>query len=308
MTLVYKANAARGLAWKRIQAERAPDLAFRIWPDIGDPAAVRYLAAWHPPERPGETFPNLEIAFSVGAGVDHFDAATLPPHVPLVRMVEPGLVDAMVEYVTLAVLALHRDLVAYVDQQRREVWKEIVIRPARERRVGILGLGQLGQPAALRLRELGFRVSGWSRSGATLDGVEGFAGAESLPAFLGAVDILVCLLPLTESTRGILDRTLFARLPAGASLVNVGRGGHLVAADLVEALDSGHLSAAILDVAEPEPPPAGHPFWRHPKILLTPHVASTSRVEDAVDFVLDTIRRHRDGRPLLGLVDRARGY
>lgn len=308
MSLVYKANAARGLAWKRILAERAPDLDFRTWPEIGDPAEIRYLAAWQPPERPGETFPNLEMAFSVGAGVDHFDVRALPPHVPLVRMVEPGLVEAMVEYVTLAVLALHRDLVAYIDQQRRESWKVIEIRPARERRVGILGLGQLGQPAALRLRDLGFRVSGWSRSGAKLDGVACFAGAANLPAFLGEVDILVCLLPLTESTRGILDATLFAQLPPGAAVVNAGRGGHLIGADLIAALDSGHLSAAILDVAEPEPPPPGHPFWHHPKILLTPHVASVTRVEDAVDFVLDAIQRHRDGRPLLGLVDRGRGY
>lgn len=308
MSLVYKADVARGLAWRRILAERAPDLPVRLWPEIGDPAEARYLVAWEPPDRPAELFPNLAMAFSVGAGIDHFDVSALPPHVPLVRMVEPGLVDVMVEYVTLAVLALHRDLVAYIDQQRRGIWKVVESPRTGDRRVGVLGLGQLGRPAALRLRDLGFRVSGWSRSGASLDGVACFAGAEALPGFLGAVDILVCLLPLTASTRGILDRTLFGQLPAGAALVNAGRGGHLVAADLIEALESGRLSAAILDVAEPEPPPPDHPFWRHPGILLTPHVASATRVEDAVAFVLDAIRRHREGRPLVGLVDRARGY
>jgi len=308
VTLLYKANPVRGLEWKRHVAERAPELPFRMWPDVGDPADIRFMAVWQPPDMPLSTFPNLEIVFSVGAGVDQFDLAAIPEHVPLVRMIEPGIAEAMLDYVTLAVLALHRDLVAYIDQQRRQVWQELGIRPAGERRVGILGLGQLGQAVIPRLSALGFTVSGWNRSRREIPGVRCYSGPAELPAFLGRTDILVCLLPLTAETRGILDGALFGRLPPGAAIVNVGRGGHMVAADLVAALDSGHLSAAVLDVAEPEPPPADHPFWTHPKILLTPHVASNTRPETGVAFVLDTIARHRHGEPLPGLVDRARGY
>ena len=308
MTLLYKANPVRGVEWRRHLSDRAPELPFRMWPEVGDRADIRFMAVWQPPDMPLSQFPNLEIIFSVGAGVDQFDLAAIPDHVPLVRMLEPGIGEAMLDYVTLAVLALHRDLVAYIDQQRRKLWQELGIRPAGERRVGILGLGQLGQGVTPRLRSLGFPVSGWNRFRRDILGVKCYAGPEELPAFLGGADILVCLLPLTPETRGILDAALFAQLPAGAAIVNVGRGGHLVAADLVAALDSGHLSGAVLDVAEPEPPPLDHPFWRHPKILMTPHVASNTRPETGVAFVLDTIARHRRGEPIPGLVDRSRGY
>jgi glyoxylate/hydroxypyruvate reductase A len=308
VTLLYKANPVRGLEWQHHLAAAAPDLPFRMWPDIGDPADIRFMALWQPPDTPLSAFPNLEIVFSVGAGVDQFDIAAIPDHVPLVRMLEPGIAEAMIDYVTFAVLGLHRDLVAYIDQQRTKVWRELGIRPAGERRVGILGLGQLGQAVIPRLRLLGFDVAGWNRSPREIPDVRTYAGPEALPAFLGRTDILICLLPLTAETRGSMNAAMFAALPAGAALLNVGRGGHLVDADLIAALDSGHLAAAILDVAEPEPPAPDHPFWTHPKILLTPHVASNTRPETGVAFVLDTIARHRRGDSLPGQVDRTRGY
>lgn len=308
MTLLYKANAVRGAEWGRHVAALAPDLPFRLWPDVGDPAAVRYLATWVPPDDIASTFPNLELVFSVGAGVDQFDFAKVPDHVPLVRMLEPGIAASMVEYVTLAVLALHRDLPRFRDQQRREIWQEIQITAAARRRVGVMGLGQLGRAALERLRAFGFPLSGWNRSPRSIDGVECYAGADQMKAFLARTDILVCLLPLTGETRSILDRALFAALPQGAMLVNVGRGGHLVQEDLLAALAGGQLSAAMLDVTDPEPLPAGHPFWQHERIILTPHVASMTHPETAVRFVLDTIARHERGEPLPGLVDRSRGY
>ena len=308
MTFLYKADPERGTEWARLFAQKAPELPFRLWPDIGDPAAVRYLAAWTPPDDLAQRFPNLDILFSVGAGVDQFDVSRLPPDLPVVRMVEPGIVDGMVEYVTLATLALHRDLIDYIAQQRARVWEPIRLRPAAGRRVGVLGLGLLGTAVIEKLRGFGFDCAGWSRSPRALDGVRCFAGAGALPDFLARTDILVCLLPLTDMTRGILNRELFARLPKGAALVNAGRGGHLVEADLITALDSGHLSAAVLDVAEAEPPAPDHPFWTHPRILLTPHVASMTQPDTAVSVVLDNIRRHQSGEPLRGLVDRARGY
>lgn len=308
MTVLYKANMVRGAEWAAFFAERAPDVPFRLWPDIGDPADVRYLVAWVPPDDIATTFPNLELVFSVGAGVDQFDATKLPAHLPLIRMLEPGIAETMVEYVTMAVLALHRDLLDFISQQKEQVWREIRITPAKRRRVGVMGLGQLGQVVLERLKAFGFPLSGWNRSPREIEGVTCYAGAEALPEFLAQADILVCLLPLTEETRGILNADLFARLPRGASLVNVGRGPHLVEADLLAALDSGALSGAVLDVAEPEPLPAGHPFWSHPRILLTPHNASMTTPDTAVDFVLDVIARHRRGEEFPGRVDRTRGY
>ncbi|MCA1379673.1 glyoxylate/hydroxypyruvate reductase A [Bradyrhizobium sp. BRP23] len=308
MTVLYKANMVRGAEWALFFAERAPDVPFRLWPDIGDPAAVRYLVAWVPPDDIATTFPNLELVFSVGAGVDQFDTTTVPAHIPLVRMLEPGIAETMVEYVTMAVLALHRDLLDFISQQRQQVWREIRITPARRRHVGVMGLGQLGQAVLERLKTFGFPLLGWNRSPREIEGVTCYAGADALPEFLAQADILVCLLPLTDQTRGILNAELFARLPRGAGLVNVGRGPHLVEADLLAALDSGALSGAVLDVTDPEPLPAGHPFWSHPRILLTPHNASMTTPDTAVDFVLDVIARHRRGEELPGLVDRRRGY
>ncbi|MEZ2146196.1 glyoxylate/hydroxypyruvate reductase A [Bradyrhizobium sp. DN5] len=308
MTVLYKANMVRGAEWARFFAERAPHLPFRLWPDIGNPADISYLVAWVPPEDIATTFPNLELVFSVGAGVDQFDATKLPAHIPLVRMLEPGIAETMVEYVTMAVLGLHRDLLHFIAQQREQVWREIRITPAKRRRVGVMGLGQLGQAVLDRLKAFGFPLLGWNRSRREIEGVTCYSGAGSLPDFLSQTDILVCLLPLTDETRCILNADLFARLPRGASLVNVGRGAHLVEADFLAALDSGALAGAVLDVAEPEPLPAGHPFWSHPRILLTPHNASMTTPDTAVDFVLDVIARHRRGEDLPGLVDRSRGY
>lgn len=304
---LYKADPVRGAEWAAHFARKAPALEFRQWPLEDGADRVRYLAAWEPPADLAR-FAHLELLFSVGAGIDQFDFARVPAHLPVVRMVEPGIVDGMVEYATLAVLALHRDWPAYREQQRAGQWQAHRVRTAASRRVGVLGLGMLGRAVLDKLRGFGFPCAGWSRSPHAIDGVECHAGLDALPAFLARTDILVCLLPLTDATRGILDAKLFAALPAGAALVNCGRGAHLVQDDLLAALDSGQLSAAVLDVCEPEPLPAGHLFWRHPRIVLTPHIASMTQPETAVDAVLDNIRRHQDGLALAGLVERARGY
>ena len=308
MTFLYKAEPERGAEWAELFARKAPDVPFRIWPDIGDPRSVRYLAAWLPPEDIAGQFPNLELLFSVGAGVDQFDLSALPPELPVVRMTEPGIAAGMVEYVTMAVLGLHRDLPAYLDQQRRRLWQPLRVHPASERQVGVLGLGMLGRAVLAQLSAFGFRLAGWSRSRHEVEGVACHAGPAALPAMLEATDILVCLLPLTDETRGILDAGLFARLPRGAALVHVGRGPQLDHGALLSALDSGQLAAAVLDVTDPEPLPEDHPFWSHPKILVTPHIASMTQPETAVELVLENIRRHRAGQPLIGLVHRERGY
>ncbi|SEJ58923.1 2-hydroxyacid dehydrogenase [Paraburkholderia diazotrophica] len=308
MTILYKADPERGKQWAQRFAQKAPDMPFRLWPDIGDPAAVHYLAAWQPPADIMQTLPNLKVIFSVGAGIDQFDLSSVPPHVAVVRMTEPGIAEGMVEYVTQAVLTIHRDLFDYAVQQRERVWLERPVRAASTRRIGVLGLGMLGTAVLNTLRLFGFPCAGWSRSPHEIAGVECYTGIESLDAFLARTDILVCLLPLTDATRGLIGKRVFGALPEGASFINVGRGQHVIQQDLLDALDSGRLHAAILDVTEPEPLPPTHPFWTHPRVRLTPHIASATRPETAVDVVLENLRRHRAGEHMIGEIDRTRGY
>ena len=214
----------------------------------------------------------------------------------------------MIEYVSLSVLALHRRLLEYQAQQARRQWQVLPWLAASRRRIGVMGLGVLGESVLRHLAGYGFPLSGWSRSRHTLDGVRTFSGAAERAGFLAECDILVCLLPLTPDTRGVLDAGLFAGLPRGAMLVNAARGGHLNAADLLAALESGQLSAAVLDVTDPEPLPADSPLWTHPRILLTPHVAAETRPDSGARAVIDNIRRHERGEPLRGLIDRHHGY
>jgi glyoxylate/hydroxypyruvate reductase len=307
MAFLFKSDPPRGAIWARIFAERLPELPFHQWPDIGDPEKIRFMTAWTLPDDLA-CFPNLELLFSVGAGVDQLDLARLPPHLPVVRMIEPGLIAGMVEYVTLSVLALHRRLPHYLDQQREGVWQSERGLPASSTRVGVMGLGVLGQAALKALGPFGFPLRGWSRSMRALPGVACCAGQEALPDFLAGCDVLVCLPPLTVATRGLLDARLFAALPRGAGVVNAGRGGHLVMADLLAALESGQVSAAILDVSDPEPPPARHPFWSYPRIWLTPHIASTTQAESGADAIIGNIRRHLASETPVGLIDRVQGY
>jgi glyoxylate/hydroxypyruvate reductase A len=253
--------------------------------------------------------PNLKLILSLGAGIDHILTDPLPPQrVPIVRLVDPYLTAAMSEYVVLQVLRLHRRDLDYQEQQRAQTWRELPQQNAGERSVGILGFGEIGRDAARKLHGLGFPVSGWTRGPRRIDGFATYAGAEGLPRLLADAAILVCVLPLTGETDGILNAANFALMPRGAGLVNAGRGGHLVEADLIPALDSGQLSAAALDVFRDEPLPPEHPFWRHPRILVTPHIAGTTNPETAAPIVLDNIRRFEAGGPLLHRVDPGRGY
>ncbi|WP_028206449.1 2-hydroxyacid dehydrogenase [Paraburkholderia nodosa] len=308
MTLLYKADPERGKQWAQLFALKAPDIPIRLWPDIGEPAPVRFLATWQPPDDIACTLPNLEVIFSVGAGIDQFDLSGVPPHITVVRMVEPGIVEGMVEYVTQAVLTIHRDLFDYGLQQRQRIWRELPVRAAASRRVGVMGLGMLGKAVLERLGQFGFPCAGWSRSAHRLEGIDCYSGAEALDAFLARTGILICLLPLTTETRRLLDKRIFARLPKGASFINVGRGPQLNQEDLLDALASGQLHNAILDVTDPEPLPESHPLWNHPRVRITPHIASATRPETAVDVVLENIRRHGEGLPMLGQIDRNRGY
>ncbi|UVM42537.1 glyoxylate/hydroxypyruvate reductase A [Pseudomonas brassicacearum] len=308
MALLYKADPVRGEHWRRLFAEHAPDIEWRAWPDIGDPRDIQYLAAWQAPDDIETLLPNLRVLFALSAGVDQLDLSRLPTTLPVVRLLDPGISQGMCEYASFAVLSLHRDMLRYRQQQAERCWRAHRLVPAGQRRVGVMGLGLQARQILATLKTFGFALSGWARSEHHIEGVACFAGEEQLPAFLGQCEIVLCVLPLTEQTRGILNRQLFQHLPKGAALVNMGRGGHLVEEDLLEALADGQLSAAVLDVLEQEPAPADHPFWHHPHILLTPHIAAMTQPESAFGVLLENIRRHQRGESMLGLVDRERSY
>jgi len=304
MAVLFLSTPERAQVFRAAFAEALPDVAFHIG-QAPDPEAVRWLVAWTAPPDLAQTYPNLRLIFSIGAGVDQFDQGAIPAHVGIVRMLEPGIAAQMGEYAVMAVLALHRDLPAYLAQQAQGAWRARATLPAARRRVGVMGLGQLGRKVIERLRPFGFDLAGYSRSAKRIPDVDCFT---DLPAFLARTDILVCLMPLTPETTGLLNARLFAQLPPGARLAHLGRGPQLVGADLLAALESGRMAAAILDVTDPEPLPADHPLWRHPGVIVTPHVASQTDAVEGAAHVIAGVRADLAGARPAGLIDRARGY
>jgi glyoxylate/hydroxypyruvate reductase len=307
MAFLFNSDAARGAVFREAFARELPDLEFFHCSEDVDPDQVRYLLTWTVPDDISR-YRNLEVLFSIGAGVDQFNRESIPDQVKVVRMVEDGIIRMMQEYVAMSVLTLHRDMLAYREQQKRYTWQPFPAPQATERRVGFLGLGMLAQAAIERLKPFQFPLAGWSRSKKEIEGITCFHGADQLAGFLKQTDILVCLLPLTEQTRGVLNAQLFSLLPTEARLLHVGRGPQLDQHALIEALDSGRLAAAMLDVTDPEPLPESHPLWPHPKVMITPHIASVTQPHTAAQSVIENIRRHRAGENLIGLVDRALGY
>jgi glyoxylate/hydroxypyruvate reductase A len=309
MAILFRSTPAATLRWRPLLARLMPQHEIRFWPELGDPAAIEYALVWQPEPGVLARLPKLRLIVGLGAGVDHLlRDPELPRHIPIMRLVDPYMTDAMSEFVVLSVLRLHRQDLNYLAQQRAREWRELEQKNAAERPVGILGFGTLGQDAGRKLKSLGFPVAGWSRSAKAVPGFATHAGAEGLGALVAGSEILVCLLPLTAATEGILNAALFARLPRGAGLVNAGRGGHLIEADLIPALDSGQLSGAVLDVFREEPLPADHPFWRHPRIIATPHIAAETHPPTAAAIIGEAIRRFEAGQPVANLVDWARGY
>jgi glyoxylate/hydroxypyruvate reductase len=291
-----------------------PQRPVHIWPDPADPSAIGYALVWKPPRGLLATLPHLTAIFSLGAGVDHFIFQEDLPNVPIVRVVSPDLTQRMTEWVTLQVLMHHRRQRIYDRYQAERRWQELRQPAAAEVRVGIMGLGRLGRDAAEVLSRIGFRVAGWSRRPTTVAGVASFDGAGGLDAFLARTDILVCLLPLTPETRGILSMPLFAKLARdgalgrGPVLINGGRGGLQVEADIAAAIERGILAGASLDVFAEEPLDPASPLWRLPNVIVTPHVAAASDPATIAPEIIRQIIAYEAGEPLANLVDRAAAY
>ena len=307
--MVFACWGVDSAAWLLAIRSNLPEVEVREWPDIGDPADVDLAFVWkYPPGLLG-SFPNLRAVFALGAGVESIlRDSTYPTGVPLVRMVDPGLAIGMNEFVLMCVLHYHRQMHEHARHQKAHQWVRLVPPLPGDRKVGLLGLGELGTKCAMTLAGLGFDVAGWTRTPRVVPGVKAFAGWDQLPDFLARTEILVCLLPLTVDTANILNGERLALLPKAACVINLARGDHIVDADLIAALDSGHLAGATLDVFREEPLPPDHAYWDHPKVTVVPHIAAITQIGTAAETLGANVRRVLAGQPPGNVVSRERGY
>lgn len=286
----------------------APEI--KVWTSIDDapPEEVEVVIAWS--IKPGilSSFPNLKMVSAATAGVDKIMPSDLPANVSVTRIVDPDQPLGISHYVVAAALRHIRGLALYAEQQRRGEWIRHPNRDISQCRIGVLGLGSIGSAVAKTFAGLGFPVLGWSRSEKQLEGITSHVGDTGLSEVLAGSSVLVCTLPLTEETRGLLNRETLSQLPEGAFIINVGRGEHIVEPEFLELLDSGHLAGAALDVFTQEPPQPDDPIWTHPRIEATPHIATEPSYELAGRQCVENVRRLREGKPLLNEVDRQKGY
>ncbi|ARS34552.1 2-hydroxyacid dehydrogenase [Pontibacter actiniarum] len=309
MSIIIVSKGKELEPWVEALKEKRPDLDLRIHPDTGNHQDVAFALAWNHPIGAFQEYPNLKCISSMGAGVDHIlKDPNIPEQVTVTRIIDENLTQDMGEFVAAQVLSYTRTLQEYKAQQAEQTWQPLPYKRAKEVRVGVMGLGKLGAHVAKVLTALGFQVSGWAKSEKKLDEVAVYTGQEAFDGFLAEAEVLVCLLPLTEETKGILNKDTLAKLPQGAYVINVARGEHVVEEDLLEMLDKGHLSGAALDVFEQEPLPQGHPFWKHPRVFVTPHMASKTDPASVVPQVLENYDRLKSGKPLQNIVSSQKGY
>jgi len=308
MALLLAPQPGTGDVWRRVFAAAMPELEVRVWPEVGDPSAIDIAAVGSMPHGALAKLPNLRLILSLTAGVDTLLGDPALPDVPITRTADADGDVMMNETALLHVLRHHRSMPDYLAAQRRSEWIRRPIKAARERPVGVMGLGSVGLAIAKTLAAIGFPVAGWVRQPRVAGGIEIFSGREQFNAFQARSEILLNLLPLTPQTVGIVNTAMLNALPKGAAFINLGRGDHVVETDLIAALDSGHLAAATLDVYPVEPLPKDSPLWRHPKITVMPHVARRLVPEEVAQRICAMIRDFRAGRPLAQAVDRKRGY
>ncbi|SUI37855.1 glyoxylate/hydroxypyruvate reductase GhrA [Serratia marcescens] len=313
MNIIYYHPLFNAQEWLAGIKQRLPQAEIREW-QRGDERPADYALVWRPPHEMLANRRDLKAVFALGAGVDAIldqerkHPGTLPAGVPLLRLEDTGMAQQMQEYALSYALRYFRRFDEYQALQQRQEWQPLDPHSLDDFTIGILGAGVLGQSVARKLTEFGFRVRCWSRSAKQIDGVQSFAGEEQRAAFLDGVKLLINLLPNTPETVGILNRELFAQLSTGAYLINIARGAHLVEADLLAALEQGQLAAATLDVFAREPLPQDHPFWRHPRVTITPHIAAITLPQQAMDQIAANIRALEAGHAPAGVVDRQRGY
>ncbi|HGM6908260.1 TPA: glyoxylate/hydroxypyruvate reductase GhrA [Serratia marcescens] len=313
MNIIYYHPLFNAQEWLAGIKQRLPQAEIREW-QRGDERPADYALVWRPPHEMLANRRDLKAVFALGAGVDAIldqerkHPGTLPAGVPLLRLEDTGMAQQMQEYALSYVLRYFRRFDEYQALQQRQEWQPLDPHSLDDFTIGILGAGVLGQSVARKLNEFGFSVRCWSRSAKQIDGVQSFAGEAQRAAFLDGVKLVINLLPNTPETVGILNRELFAQLSSGAYLINIARGAHLVEADLLAALEQGQLAAATLDVFAREPLPQDHPFWRHPRVTITPHIAAITLPQQAMDQIAANIRALEAGHAPAGVVDRQRGY
>jgi glyoxylate/hydroxypyruvate reductase A len=307
LKILFQSADADGEECLAMLAGRLPRATISHWPQ-GKNETHDIAVCWKPPPGffAGRSF---KAVFNIGAGVDALlQDPDLPPGVPVIRLEDAGMAAQMEEYVAWAALTGLRNFHLYARQQLEGEWKQLDPRPRAAYPVGIMGLGLLGTRVVQYLHRMGFPVRGWNRSARAVDGVSCYSGQHGLAEFLGGTRMLVCMLPLTDATRGVLDRALLAQLPRGAHLVSIGRGPHMVEADVLALLDSGQLGGAILDVLPQEPLPPGHAFWHHPGVIVTPHISAQTLNDQAMRQIAAKILAFERGEPLSGVVDKSQGY
>jgi glyoxylate/hydroxypyruvate reductase A len=309
MALLFISENDDPSVWTAELAKAIPELEVRVWPACGDAVDIEFALAWNPPPGLLASFPKLRFIQALGMGIDHFlTDPDLPTSVPLARLVDPDMVRQMSAFVVHAVLRFHRQAALYGRHQSARLWHPEAIPDTTSASAGIMGLGMLGADAAAKLDGLGFRVRGWSRRHHAMQNIESFHGPGGFADFMGATQFLVCLLPLNPNTADIINKDTLALLPVGAYVINAARGGHVVEEDLLDALNSGHIAGAALDVFRTEPLPPDHPFWAHPNIHVTPHIAALTNPLTAAPLVAENIRRVAAGQQPDNLVDPKRGY
>ncbi len=277
-----------------------------VWPAVA--ADAKCAIVWLPTQDFMDAHPNLRLIFNMGAGIDALMRLRLPKNASVVRVEDGGMAVQMADYVCHALLRHFREFDAYAVSAQAHEWEPRALRDRRDFPVGVMGLGALGKRVATSVASFEFPTFGWSLSPKQIDGVRCFAGAGAFDEFLSNTRVLVCMLPLTPATNGIINRASLSRLKPGAYLINAARGDHVVEHDLLALLDSGHMSGATLDATRQEPLPADHPFWKHPKIVLTPHIAAQTVVDEAIAQIAANITAMRGGAGLSGLVDLQKGY
>jgi glyoxylate/hydroxypyruvate reductase A len=312
--ILVAAPTMRPEGWRKRLAAALPGRAVHVLGESFDKASIAYAATWWHPKGSLSDLPNLEAIFSLGAGVDHVFVDPNLPSVPVARIVDPDLTQRMTEWVVLHVLLQHRQQRLFDRQQREKLWEEDPDQPAaKDVRIGVMGMGELGADAARKLQALGFDVAGWSATRKSFPGIRSFAGARERDAFLGRTDILIVLMPHTPETHGIINGDLLSKLAkdgrfGGPFLLNAGRGGLQVEADILAALDAGTLKGASLDVFETEPLPAASPLWAHPKVYVSPHNAAISDHDAISILIAGQIERLEAGGALEHVVSRDKGY